>query len=74
MTTLLIDLLKNLTFVIVALVCAFFLAVGICSTQDRCSATSIDRLSANDYNEYFSFMNALERTSDEYVVAIVNSE
>ena len=74
MTTLLIDLLKNLTFVIVALVCAFFLAVGICSTQDRCSATSIDRLSANDYNEYFSFMNALEITSDEYVVAIVNSE
>ena len=74
MNTLLIDVLRNATFVIVALVCAFFLAVGMCSTQDRCTATSVDRLSANDYDEYFSFMNALERTSDEYVVAIVSSE
>jgi hypothetical protein len=70
----LIDLSKNLTFVIVAIICAFFLAVGICSTQDRCTATSVERLSANDYNEYYSFMNVLERTSDEYVVAIVNSK
>ena len=74
MTTLLIDLLKNLTFVIVAIICAFVLAVGICSTQDRCSTTSIERLSANDYNEYYSFMNGLTRVSDEYVVAIVNSQ
>ena len=74
MNTLLIDVLRNATFVIVALVCAFFLAVGICSTQDICTATSVERLSANDYNEYYSFMNGLTRVSDEYVVAIVSSK
>ena len=74
MQTLLIDLLRNTTFVIVAIVFAFFLAVGICSTQDRCSATSVERLSANDYNDGLTFMNVMERTSDEYVIAIVNSK
>jgi hypothetical protein len=74
MNTLLIDLSKNIFFIIVALVCAFFFAVGMCSTQDRCTATSLERLSANDYNDGLEFMNVLERTSDQYVVAIVNSK